>query len=83
MLQVPFELTLEQLRLMPGRNGLATLFKVLQQAEAAMVNDEVGPVGDGAKVLVCMLTSLTKDEVMANLVQLDCQVVIPLPMEDQ
>ena len=32
---------------------------------------------------MCMLSRLSKDEVMANLVQLDCWVVIPLPMEDQ
>ena len=83
MLQVPFELVLEQLWVMPGRNGLAAMFRALQQAEVASLDEEVGPVRDNAKVPMCMLSSLNRDEMMANPVQLDHRVVIPLPMEDQ
>ena len=83
MLQVPFELVLEQLWVMPGRNGLAAIFKVLKQVEVVMMDEEVGPVRDDAEVSMCMLSRLNEDEVMANLVQLDRQVMIPLPTEDQ
>ena len=51
--------------------------------EVASRDKEVGPVGDDVEVPACMLLSVSEDEVMANPVQLDCQVVIPLPMEDQ
>ena len=68
---------------MPGRNGLAAMFKALQRVEVTLVDEEVGPVRDNIKVPMCMLSSLNRDEIMANLVQLDCWVVIPLPMEDQ
>ena len=68
---------------MPGRNGLAAMFRALQQAEVASLDEEVGPVRDDAEVLMCMLSRLSKDEVMANPVQLDHWVVILLPMEDQ
>ena len=37
---------------MPGSNGLVARLKVLQQAEAAMVDDKVGLVRDGIKVPV-------------------------------
>ena len=43
----------------------------------------MGPVRDNIEVPMCMLSSLNRDEIMANPVQLDCQVVIPLPTEDQ
>ena len=68
---------------MPGRNGLAAIFKALQQVEVASMDKELGPVGDDAEVPVCMLLRLNEEEVMVNPVQLDCQVVIPLPTEDQ
>ena len=83
MLQVPFELVLEQLWVMPGRNGLAAIFKALQWAEVASMEKELGPVENDAEVPVCMLSRLNEDEAMANPVQLDCRVVIPLPTEDQ
>ena len=57
---------------MPRRNGLAAIFKALQQAEVASRDKELGPVRDDAEVPVCMLSRLNEDEVMANLVQLDC-----------
>ena len=60
MLQVPFELMLEQLQLMPGRNGLAALFKMLQQAEAVTIDDEVRTVRDGAEVPVYVMMRLTR-----------------------
>ena len=37
---------------MLGSNGLVARFKVLQQAEAAMVDDEVGLIRDGIEVPV-------------------------------
>ena len=40
---------------MPGRNDLAAMFKVLQQAEAVMVDDEVGLVRDGIEVPVWVI----------------------------
>ena len=83
MLQVPFELMLEQLQFMPGRNGLAALFKALQQVEVVTLDDKMGQVGAATGIPVCMLMTLTDDEVVANPVQLDCWVVIPLPTEDQ
>ena len=57
---------------MPGRNGLVAMFRALQQAEVALLDEEVGLVRDDAEVPMCMLSTLNRDEMMANPVQLDC-----------